>query len=117
MWIDNFIMLCRVLIIYVKLYRKELRNFDLMFCDLFLECGVIIFEILEFLRIDLKLVGVMRFFKDVSVVLYIFDILLWNIDKMNFVEWVVNLLYYVLMFVIIMYNYVFCDGLWREFDV
>lgn len=50
MWIDNFIMLCRVLIIYVKLYRKELRNFDLMFCDFFLECGVIIFEILEFLR-------------------------------------------------------------------
>lgn len=117
MWIDNFIMPCRALIIHVKLHRKKLRNFNLMFCDSPPECGAIVSEILGLPRIDLKLAGAMRFFKDISVVSYIPDILSWNTDKMSFVERVANLLYHVLMSATIMYNYALCDGLRREFDV
>jgi len=117
MWIDNFIMPCRALIIHVKLHRKELRNFDLLFCDSTPECGAIISEILGLPRIDLKLAGAMRFFKDLSVVSYIPDILSWNTDRMSFVQRVANLLYHVLMSATLMYNDALCDELRREFDV
>ena len=117
MWIDNFILPCRALIIHVKLHRKELQNFDLMFCDSPPECGAIISEILGLPRIDLKLAGAMRFFKDISLVSYIPDILSWNNDKMSFVQRVGNLLYHLLMSATIMYNYALCDGLRREFNI
>ena len=117
MWIDNFIMPCRALIIHVKLHRKELRHFELMFCDSPPECGAIISEILGLPRIDIKLAGAMRFFKDVSLVSYIPDILSWNTDKMTFLERVANLLYHVLMSATMMYNYALCDELRREFDI
>lgn len=117
MWMDFFITSCRALITYVKLHREELSKFDLMFRDTPPECGAIVSEILGLPRIDLKLAGAMRFFKDISVVSYIPDILSWNTDKMSFVERVANLLYHVLMSATIIYNYALCDGLRREFDV
>ena len=59
----------------------------------------------------------MRFFKDISLVSYIPDILSWNNDKMSFVQRVANLLYHLLMSATIMYNYALCDGLRREFNI
>ena len=117
MWIDNFILSCRALVTHVKLYRKELREFDLMFCDSPPECGAIVSEMLGLPRIDIKIAGAMRFFKETSLISYIPDILSSNTDKMSFLERVANLLYHTVIVATIIYNGVLCDGLRREFDV
>ncbi|XP_078380887.1 UDP-glucuronosyltransferase 2A1-like [Oculina patagonica] len=117
MWIDNFIVSCRALITHVKLNREELREFDLMFCDSPPECGAIISEMLGLPRIDIKIAGAMRFFKETSVISYVPDILSSNTDKMSFMTRVANLLYHALIKATIVYNGVLCDGLRKEFDV
>ena len=117
MWIDNFYLSCRALITHIKLHKEQLRKFDLMFCDSPPECGAIVSEMLGLQRIDIKIAGAMRFFKETSLVSYIPDILTSNTDKMTFTERVVNLLSHVLIAATIRYNGVLCDGLRKEFDV
>lgn len=117
MWIDNFIMPCRALIIYVKLHRKELRNFNLMFCDSPPECGAIVSEMLGIPRIDIRPGMVMRLYKDISVVSYIPDMFSSNSDRMSFVERVVNLISHTLTWVTIYQYYARFDELRKEFGV
>lgn len=117
MWMDFFITSCRALITHVKLHRKELSEFDLMFRDTPPECGAIVSEILGIPRIDIRPGMTMRLYKDMSLVSYIPDIFSANSDRMSFVERVVNLFSHTLTWVTIRQYYAQFDELRKEFGV
>lgn len=99
-WIELHMKTCRALLSHVKYHKKkELSEFDLMFCDSPPECGALISEFLGLPRIDLKPASFgMRLFRDdIRLVSYIPWMFSSGSDKMSFLERVENFFYHTLI--------------------